>query len=155
MVGDLEDVDAHVLTGPCPRLEPRPHLLLRPGLHVTGREQPQAGNLHLQDDARVVDVRSLLLVQGPGWHSGCRVGPQHVPRHTPDGTALTGMGIGHGDRGGLQRSQRPLRPRLRRAQRADERTDDLPAVQQARQAVDVVGVEVGQHHHVHAHHAQP
>ena len=143
MVRHLEHVDVQPRKGPSQRGLSR-------RLHVTGQQDPQPAHLGEQDDARVVGGRPVAgaFLDRP------RAGPEHLEgdcavrrrggvRRRAGVQPLGAAQLGHlGDATGwVQHAGGQHRP-------------DLAAVDDPGEPVDVISVEVGQHHHGHLPHPE-
>ena len=134
MVGDLEDV------GP-QQLGPGQQGLLRGQLDVPAEQQHGAGGLDAQHHARVVRRRPLP-VDEPGR-------PQHPPAQRAHHALLVEGGGRQRDTGRGRPPPHPRRLVVGLGQRGHLHRADGPAPQHAGQPLDVVGVEVREHHEGH------
>ncbi len=130
------------------RAHPRRQPLLRTGLLVAHQQQPDPPGLHQQDDAGVVGRRLRV-----GW--GRAGGRQHLPAQRSDPGPLPHGRDPHRHTRPRRQPAHLGRPARRLGQPGHLDRPHPAATEHTGQAVDVVGVEVREHHQRHPSYAQP
>jgi hypothetical protein len=131
VVRDLEHVDAQIGSA-------AQQLVLRGLLDVAGEQHGESGQLDEQHDGRVVGVRLRAA------ESGGR--PQHRVGDPTRSTPLADQRALHRHAGGREPACYPRRLVGRFVERPDLRDADTPTPKHPGEALDVVGVHVGEDH---------
>jgi hypothetical protein len=121
-------------------------VLLGDGLDVAGQQRGEAGEAHAQHDRGIVRIR-LGAVVG-------LLGCQHGPAQAPHGTLLTVADATDRHPGRRRPTPNPRYLLGGLGERPDLDRRNAAVAQHARQALDVVGMKVGQHDERHAPHVQ-
>ncbi len=119
---------------------------LRVSLEIAGEQHAHAMGHQAQHDGAVVGVAVRAVPRG-------RV--EHLPGDLAAPSYLPDLGPGHRHLALLQPTEQPLALDRRLVERTDLHLTDLPPAQHARDALDVVGMQVRQHEQRHLLHPQP
>ena len=138
-MGDLEEVDG--------RQPARDELGIDALLHVAREQEPVAGDLAEQDDGDVVDRRPAV---GRAFGHAQRIGPEDGEVDAVDGQPVAGREpAAEGFAGGQDIGPRPV-PRTRSEHPGLVHPADGVALQEQREAGDVILVGMGEHEDVDA-----